>query len=95
MDRVRHGLALAAVVVVALGLAACGDDETDPGRERLLKAVDVVTTEEQMLHESLLSYRRNRVAVLERRLERLEREGGAGAGEVRSELNELRQLPMR
>ena len=95
MDRVRHGLALATALVIALGPAACGDDENDPGRERLLKAVDVVRTEEQMLHESLISYRRKRVVVLERKLERLERQGDAQAAEVRSELRELRQLPMR
>jgi len=46
----RRLLALILGAALALGPAACGDDETDAGRERLLKAVDRVSTEQQTLH---------------------------------------------
>jgi hypothetical protein len=89
---VRRLLALAVGVALALGPAACGDDETDPGRERLLKAVDRVSTEQQTLHRRVQRYRRIRVARLERKLEELKREGDARAADVKRELTELRRL---
>jgi len=88
----RRLLALILGAALALGPAACGDDETDAGRERLLKAVDRVSTEQQTLHRRVQGYRRKRAARLERRLEALQREGDARAREVRRELTELRRL---